>query len=87
MNKLATTKMSSKGQVVIPEEVRDRLGLKPGVQFVVIAERGVVILKVLAAPSMSDFDRLVKEARRNARKAGLKRSDITAAIKEVRRRG
>jgi len=87
MNKLATTKMSSKGQVVIPEEVRDRLGLKPGVQFVVIGERDVVILKVLSGPSMSDFDRMIKEARTRARKAGLKRSDIAAAIKEVRRRG
>jgi AbrB family looped-hinge helix DNA binding protein len=87
MNKLATTKMSSKGQVVIPEEVRDRLGLKPGVQFVVIGERDVVILKVLAAPSMADFDRIVKEARKRARQAGMKRSDIVAAIKEVRRRG
>jgi AbrB family looped-hinge helix DNA binding protein len=87
MNKLATTKMSSKGQVVIPEEVRDRLGLKPGVQFVVIGERDFVILKVLAAPSMADFDRIIKEARKQARQAGLKRSDITAAIKEVRRRG
>ena len=53
MNKPATTKMSSKGQVVIPEEVRDRLGLKPGVQFVVLGERDFVILKVLAAPSMA----------------------------------
>jgi len=87
MNKLATTKMSSKGQVVIPEEVRDRLGLKPGVQFVVIGERDVVILKVLAAPSMADFDRIVKEARKRARQAGMKRSDIVDAIKEVRRRG
>ena len=87
MNKPATTKMSSKGQVVIPEEIRDRLGLKPGVQFVVLGKRDVVILKVLSGPSMSDFDRMIKEARTRARQAGLKRSDITAAIKEVRRRG
>jgi AbrB family looped-hinge helix DNA binding protein len=31
-----TQKMSSKGQVVIPEEIRDRLGLKAGAQFVVV---------------------------------------------------
>jgi len=31
---LATTRMSSKGQVVIPEEIRKRLRLKAGCQFV-----------------------------------------------------
>lgn len=30
MAELTTTKMSSRGQVVIPEEVRKRLGLKCG---------------------------------------------------------
>ena len=32
----ATTKLSSKGQVVIPEDVRNDLGLNEGDQFVVI---------------------------------------------------
>ncbi len=83
---LATTRMSSKGQVVIPEEVRTRLGLRGGAQFVVIGERGVVILKTIAPPSMAEFDEMIAEARRQARKAGLKRSDITAAIARVRGR-
>src|SRR5690606_2270948 len=46
----ATTKLSSKGQVVIPEEIRERLGLKPGAQFVVVGDRDVVILKVIHQP-------------------------------------
>ena len=86
MTKVATTKMSSKGQVVIPEEIRDRLGLKAGIQFVVIGEKDVVILKTLSAPSMSDFDGLVSQARRQARKAGLKKSDIAKATSKVRKR-
>jgi len=33
MADIATTKLSSKGQVVIPEEVRNKLKLKPGAVF------------------------------------------------------
>ena len=80
----ATTKMSSKGQVVIPEEVRDALGLKPGSKFIVVGEGDVVILKLITPPSMSDFDEIIHEARRQARQAGMKRSDVTAALEAVR---
>jgi len=84
MPNLDTTKMSSKGQVVIPEGIRKRLGLKAGAQFVVVGEKDVVILKSITPPSMEDFDALIIEARRQAKKAGMKRSDITAAIKKAR---
>jgi AbrB family looped-hinge helix DNA binding protein len=47
MGQAATTTLSTKGQVVIPEDIRSRLGLKPGTQFVVIADRDAVIFKVL----------------------------------------
>jgi len=84
MAELATTRLSSKGQIVIPEDVRIRLGLKPGVQFVVMGEGDVVILKIISPPSMKEFNELIVKARRQARRAGLKRSDIAAAIREVR---
>ena len=84
MPNLATTKMSSKGQVVIPEDIRKRLGLKAGAQFVTVGDKDVVILKVISPPSMEEFDALISEARKQARKAGLKRSDITAAIAKAR---
>ncbi len=86
MTNLATTKMSSKGQVVIPENIRKRLKLKAGSQFVVVGEDDVVILKAIAAPSMEAFDALIAEARKQARQAGLKRSDIIEAIARVRSR-
>lgn len=84
MDALATTKMSSKGQVVIPEEIRKRLGLKAGSQFVVVGDKDTVILKTITPPSMKEFNELVKEARRQARKAGLKKSDITSAVSKAR---
>ena len=80
----ATTKMSSKGQVVIPEEVRDALGLKPGSKFVVVGEGDAVILKLITPPSMADFDEIIQEARRQARNAGMKRSDVAAVLEAVR---
>lgn len=86
MAELATTKMSSKGQVVIPEEIRNRLGLEAGSQFVVVAGKDAVILKTITPPSMDEFDELIRKARQQARKAGLKQSDIDKAIAEVRSR-
>lgn len=84
MRDIATTKMSSKGQVVIPEKIRKELNLKPGSQFVVVGDKDVVILRAIETPSMDEFDVLVRRARQQARAAGLKRSDITAAIAKVR---
>ena len=84
MTNLATTKMSSKGQVVIPEEIRKRLGLKAGAQFVVVAENDTVIMKAISPPAMDEFDALLAEARKQAKKAGMKKADIDAIISDVR---
>ena len=86
MADIATTKMSSKGQVVIPEEIRARLNLRAGSQFVVFGQDDVVILKAISPPSLEDFDSLIAEARRQAKEAGLKPSDISGAVRRVRMR-
>jgi AbrB family looped-hinge helix DNA binding protein len=83
---LSTTRMSSKGQVVIPDEIRKRLKLKEGAQFVVIGQDDVVILKAINEPKLDEFDALIKQARLQARQAGLKRSDINAAVARARDR-
>jgi AbrB family looped-hinge helix DNA binding protein len=79
--------MSSKGQVVIPENVRKRLGLKAGSEFVVVADDDAVVLQPVTEPDMSQFDELLAEARRQARRAGLRKADITNAIRTARGRG
>lgn len=86
MANLATTKMSSKGQVVIPEDIRNRLDLKAGSQFIVVGEKDVVILKSISQPSLKEFDKLISRARKQAKEAGVKRSDINDAIAKVRGR-
>jgi len=85
MVKPATTKLSSRGQVVIPEEIRKRLGLEPGAQFVVVGEGDVVVLKALKPPRMADFKALLDQAQQSAEAAGLTPDDVEQAIQEVRR--
>jgi len=80
-----TTKMSSKGQIVIPEEIRKKLGLKTGDKFIVMGDKDVVILKTLSTPSINEFDKLIKEARKQARRTGIRKSDVLDAVKEARR--
>jgi AbrB family looped-hinge helix DNA binding protein len=87
MSSIATTKLSSKGQIVIPEEVRKELGLEPGAQFVVMGEGDVVILKKIEAPDRREFLALARKVRSQARKAGVKRSEIKKAVGASRRRG
>jgi AbrB family looped-hinge helix DNA binding protein len=84
MDILATTRMSSKGQIVIPESIRKRLNLKEGAQFVVVGEGDVVVLKTINAPGMDTFEALIKEARQQAKLAGLERKDIARAISKIR---
>jgi len=84
MTAIETTKMSSKGQIVIPEETRNRLGLKAGDKFLVIGDKDVLILKTLASPSLNEFNDIIKKARRQAKAAGLKRSDIVKATDKSR---
>jgi AbrB family looped-hinge helix DNA binding protein len=84
MKNLSTTKMSSKGQVVIPEDIRNRLKLAAGSRFVVVGKDDVIILKSIKPPSMNEFNDLIKEARRKAKKVNLKRSDISDAVSQVR---
>ncbi len=85
MADVPTTKMSSKGQVVIPDAIRKRLGLEPGDEFVVVAGQGAIILTAIEPTSMKQFEELMAEARRQARRVGLKRSDIAAAVTEARK--
>ncbi len=84
MANIATTKLSSKGQVVIPENIRKKLKLKTGSQFVVVGGKDVVILKSISPPSIDEFDELILKARKAAKQAGLKKTDIKNAIAKVR---
>ena len=84
METLATTRMSSKGQIVIPESIRKQLDLKEGAQFLVVGDEDVVILKVVTPPDRKEFDLLIAQARKQARELGLKPKDVKSALVKAR---
>lgn len=83
----SVTRMSSKGQVVIPEIIRRQLRLEPGTRFVAVANQEAILLRKVTPPSMEDFDDLLDEVRKQARIAGLKQLDIADALTKVRQSG
>jgi AbrB family looped-hinge helix DNA binding protein len=81
---LSTTKMSSRGQVVIPEAIRDQLGLEPGARFVVVGQDDVVMLKLIKPPSMAEYQALKQRLQQQAREAGREPSDVAEAVRRTR---
>lgn len=53
---MVTTRLSTKGQLVVPKATRDRMGLRPGTEFTVIEEANRVIFEkaVPFAPTTLD---------------------------------
>jgi len=43
------TRVSDKGQVVIPKEIRDKLGFKEGTRLIVVATEDAVVLQRIEA--------------------------------------
>ena len=94
MTKVMTTKMSSKGQVVLPEALRQMYGWESGTAFTILTYKGSIIMQPLKTPTedeiAAEFEAAFEESRRQAKAAGMTPMDISNAISDVcreRRRG
>jgi AbrB family looped-hinge helix DNA binding protein len=77
----STTKVSSKGQVVIPVNVRKAAGLRKGEKILAIAIDDIVVLKKIVDKT---FEETVKPIWARVRQMGLTEEDINALIDEAR---
>lgn len=81
---ISTTKMSSKGQVVIPEEIREYLELENGSKFIVMAAEDSIILKKIKPIPKSELMDLLKKSKQFAKDNNIQPSDVKDAITAVR---
>ncbi len=80
------TSVSSKGQVVLPKNVRDALALDAGSKLIVITDGDNILLKPIVKPDLSEFDSLMKKSQEWAARVGMTEEDIEEAICAVRKR-
>ncbi len=85
MSEIKFTRLSSKGQVVIPVELRELMGLEDGDTFAVYGDDDTVILKKLQMPSEQDFKRLLQWGEEFARRKGVSTDDGTRVIIEYKK--
>lgn len=79
-------KMSSKGQLVVPQDIREIAKLSPGERFVAFPVQEGVLFKRVDIPKVKlDFKSLANEIEEQFKKNSIKKSDIKEAIKWARK--
>ena len=84
MTEMEITSLSTRGQIVVPRRIRERLDLRVGEKFVVIGEEDLIVLKKIEMPSFKAFDKLLKKTRVFAKEKQLKETDVKTAVKIAR---
>lgn len=84
-----TIKMSSKGQVVIPQDIREELEVDEGTIFAVVGSKDTIVLKKIVTPSkesiIKELENIAREGRKHLEKKGIKESDIPDIVEKSRR--
>ena len=61
------TTISEKGQVVIPQSIREELGIKPKNKFLVYGKGDTIIMKKLDLPDLKkEWDAIFKQMRKKS---------------------
>ena len=80
------TVVSGKGQVVIPQAIREKLGIKPKTKLLVYGYQDAVIMKKLEIPDVvKDLEKIYKRIDKRIAKYGeLSEKEIQAEIEKYR---
>ena len=88
MSNVEITHMTSKGQVVIPIDIRGEVGAVEGTVFAVFGSQDTIVLKKIQKPTkeqiISDWEQMVKSNAIKAKSLGIKEEDVQKIIQKGR---
>jgi len=76
------TKISSKGQVVIPLEVREKMNLEEGNLLIVSDAGDSICMKKIELPKIKSWNEAAKPFREAAKKSNFSKDDLKKLIEE-----
>lgn len=79
-------KMSKKGQLVVPSEIREKEGLDTADRFIALPVKDGVVFKKVRFDAEKEYETLSKEIKKRFREKGLKESEAGEAVEWARER-
>ncbi len=80
-------KMSPKGQLVVPQDIREQAGFFPGDRFMSVpVKEGVLFKKIDTSDLKKQFLSLSKGIEKQFKKQGVAKADVVEAVKWARRK-
>jgi len=80
------TKISSKGQIVIPSEIREKMNLEEGNLLIMSDSGNSIWIKKLELPKIKSWKEAAKPFRDAAKKSDFSKEDLKKLIVESRAR-
>ncbi len=81
MEKIEMATVSSRGQICIPNDIREDMGLKEGSKVLFMLTDDSLIMKKV---NMQTFEEITKPLREAMKKTGLKESDVPDIVHRFR---
>ena len=80
------TRLSERGQIVIPTELRRSMNLREGERFIIMGVGDTIVLrKIELSQEKIRLKKLIRESREKARKSGFSEEEVTKLIRETRK--
>ncbi len=80
-------KMSPKGQLVVPQDIRESEEFEPGDRFIAMPVKEGVLFKKVEMPNIKlEFEKLSKEIQEHFKKQKVNQKDVSEAVKWARKK-